>query len=98
MTPDIDAIVNAMEHLFGPGVARYEIRRKDGTVIASSENKMFYFFCDRVKAKPFQRVEWGDHCRVMSRRKDPPHVILKCKQSGETYVNLMVERYFQLQD
>ena len=67
----------------------HQIQTADGKVVATGKpgQTLCPLFVGRCKADN-HRVLWGDHYRVMQRRKDPENVIMKCKNCGEVLIKL----------
>lgn len=66
---------------------RRVIKSADGTILEEGNSgydmfKRFYTLHDG------HRVWWGDHYRVMKRRRDPESLVLKCKDCGHSLHSL----------
>lgn len=58
----------------------------DGELIyAKQDESLIGFFMARSKAQG-GKVTWGDHYRVMKRRKDAREVVAKCSKTGEVLI------------
>jgi len=61
------------------GPAMYRIIDAEGNTIQEAETSLWLVFMNLHRR---HRVHWGDHYRVMKRRRDPESLVLKCKDCG----------------